>query len=183
MKLLNTQNLYLKVLGTGQKDTIETYKKEFNILEDTNALIEERVAIFDDLLNKNMRLMSGAKEILEHFKKKGTVMAIATGGHTKNRLNDILNHLKIREYFSVLAAREAVKKGKPDPAIYLFAAKKLKIDPKDCLVLEDAPNGVIAGKKAGMHVIGIGTKPIIRQMLQTAGADRVFTSLSEIQFN
>lgn len=57
----------------------------------------------------------------------------------------------------VLVTAEAVSTGKPDPAGYLLAAMMLGVDPRECIVIEDAPAGVEAGKAAGMTVIGVLT--------------------------
>jgi sugar-phosphatase len=57
----------------------------------------------------------------------------------------------------VLITPERLERGKPDPEGYLLAARELGAAPADCVVLEDAPAGVEAGRAAGMHVIGITT--------------------------
>jgi sugar-phosphatase len=58
---------------------------------------------------------------------------------------------------AVLVTADRLARGKPDPEGYLLAARKLEADPGDCVVLEDAPAGVDAGRAAGMHVVGITT--------------------------
>jgi len=58
---------------------------------------------------------------------------------------------------SVLVTPERVSRGKPDPEGYLLAARELGFEPTDCIVFEDAPAGVDAGRAAGMHVVGITT--------------------------
>ena len=57
----------------------------------------------------------------------------------------------------VLVTPERISRGKPDPEGYLLAARELGVDPADCVVLEDAPAGLRAGRAAGMHVVGITT--------------------------
>jgi mannitol-1-/sugar-/sorbitol-6-phosphatase len=57
----------------------------------------------------------------------------------------------------VLVTADRLARGKPDPEGYLLAARELGADPSDCVVLEDAPAGVDAGRAAGMHVVGITT--------------------------
>ena len=58
---------------------------------------------------------------------------------------------------AVLVTPERLARGKPDPEGYLLAARELGADPADCVVLEDAPAGVEAGRAAGMHVVGVLT--------------------------
>ena len=57
----------------------------------------------------------------------------------------------------MLVTPERLARGKPDPEGYLLAARELDAQPRDCVVLEDAPAGVDAGRAAGMHVVGITT--------------------------
>jgi sugar-phosphatase len=78
---------------------------------------------------------------------------------------------------SVIVAAEDVTSGKPDPQPYLIAASMLGVEPADCVVLEDAPDGVRAGVAAGMKVVGITTttSPLA---LRSAGASRVLTDVA-----
>lgn len=68
----------------------------------------------------------------------------------------------------VLVTPERVRAGKPDPEGYLLAADELGADPAECVVLEDAPAGVAAGRAAGMHVVGVLTAHTADQL---PGAD------------
>jgi sugar-phosphatase len=71
---------------------------------------------------------------------------------------------------------EDVKKSKPAPEGYLKAADLLGIDPSHCIVIEDAPHGITAGKKAGCHVVGVATNHAPAHL---ARADACFSSLAE----
>lgn len=77
--------------------------------------------------------------------------------------------------FGVYGADVAV--GKPDPACYQLAAQRLDLDPLACVVVEDAPNGVAAGKAAGMTVIAVTTAHAAGQLHQ---AGLVVSSLYEV---
>ena len=68
-----------------------------------------------------------------------------------------VNALGLEQSLDVVLAREDVKNGKPAPDIYLLAAEKLGVEPGDCVVIEDSPNGVRAGVAAGMNVVAFGT--------------------------
>ncbi len=65
--------------------------------------------------------------------------------------------LDLEGSLDIVLAREDVQNGKPDPEIYLLAAQKLEVQPQDCVVIEDSPNGVRAGVAAGMNVVAFGT--------------------------
>jgi beta-phosphoglucomutase-like phosphatase (HAD superfamily) len=80
--------------------------------------------------------------------------ALASSG-TKAYIDFVVNRLKIRKYYDVIISGEDVKHGKPDPEPYLLACKRLGLPPDQCVVLEDASNGVKAAKAAGCKCIGI----------------------------
>ncbi len=86
----------------------------------------------------------------------GCRTALATMSDRDDALH-ILRSLEIEESFDQVLTREDVENPKPDPEIYLLAARKLSVQPNDCLVLEDSPNGVQAGVAAGMNVIAVAT--------------------------
>jgi beta-phosphoglucomutase len=72
---------------------------------------------------------------------------------------------------------EDTRRGKPDPEVFLLAARKLGIEPQRCIVLEDAPVGIQAAKAGGMHAVGVafvGHHPA--EKLRAAGADLVVPS-------
>ena len=72
--------------------------------------------------------------------------------------------LDLEQSLDVILGREDVKNGKPDPEIYLLAAQKLDVQPEDCIVVEDSPNGVRAGVAAGMNVVAFGTPFTIKNL-------------------
>ncbi len=176
----STPELFLKRLGTGHKPTLQIYKDEFGIDEDIESLSIDRLNLFYDILWKNLQLMPGARELIHNLKKYNIPMAIATGGHTPEELVKILSKLSISSYFSALVTGSEVARQKPYPDIFLEAAKKLQVNPSHCLVFEDAPSGVRAGKAAGMIAWGVNKNQKAQEALQEAGADEVLASLSEI---
>jgi HAD superfamily hydrolase (TIGR01509 family) len=82
--------------------------------------------------------------------------ALATMSYRKEALH-VLRSLELEDLLDEVLTSEGVQNPKPDPEIYILAAHKLEVDPQDCLVLEDSPNGVQAGVAAGMNVIAMAT--------------------------
>ena len=70
-------------------------------------------------------------------------------------MNAVATAHDLYSYIEVFQTSDEVKKGKPAPDVFLSAAKHLKVDPADCLVFEDIPNGILAGKNAGMTVCAV----------------------------
>lgn len=175
-----TPELRMRMMGTGQKEAIELLKKELGLKGKVEELIKERKAIFYNLFFKDVKLMKGSLRLIEKLSDRKILLAIATGGHSAKKVKEILRKFSLGPCFSVVVSSDEVKNGKPHPDVYLFSAKELGVKPSECFVLEDAANGVLAGKAAGMKVFGVNKNEEIREKLKEAGADRVFSSLLEI---
>lgn len=175
-----TEELFVKRLGTGNKRTLEIYKEEFGMEDDLEKMTEERMELFYECLEKNLSLMDGAHDLITELFHKDKKLAIATSGSHRDKIEMILQKLKVDKFFSVVVTGQDVRHNKPAPDIFILAAEKLRNSPEESLVLEDAPNGVIAGKAAGMMVYAVNADKSIREELKRAGADQVFGSLSEI---
>lgn len=98
---------------------------------------------------------------------------IALGSASKNA-RMILKKVHLLDKFDVLVDGNDVSKAKPDPEVFLIAAKQLHTNPKDCIVFEDAVAGIQAANTAGMVSIGIGDKTTLHE------ADYVFKDFTEI---
>jgi beta-phosphoglucomutase len=80
----------------------------------------------------------------------------------------VLKALGLSDAFDFVATREDIEHGKPDPEIYLCAARVLAVPPSECLVVEDSPAGVQVGLAAGMYVVAVST-PLTRVRLHQSG--------------
>ncbi len=117
---------------------------------------EEKEALYRELYKPEIQEVKGLTQIINELHSKNIKLAIATTAPEKNRTFG-LNALHLAERFEVILGDEHVTNGKPNPEIYLETAKRLQVEPENCLVFEDTPPGVEAGKNAGMIVIGILT--------------------------
>jgi beta-phosphoglucomutase len=124
--------------------------------EEIQEYTEEKEAIYREIYKPEIKEISGLLETIKTLKQKGLRLAIATTAPEKNR-QFALDVLGLEEQFEIILGDEHVTRGKPDPEIYIEVAKQLQIDPSNCLVFEDSPPGVEAGKNAGMTVVGIMT--------------------------
>ena len=99
--------------------------------------------------------MPGAEAVLKKIKEKQLKLAIASGSPLY-RIEKILDRFSWREYFQQLVSVEHVDdRGKPDPAVYSHTASLLQVSPSECVVIEDAQNGVEAALLAGMSCVAI----------------------------
>ncbi len=175
-----TDEISEKIMGMGLREITEYFKTAYGFTGDTNALIDERRNLMYELLLKNLTLMPGASEIIRYLYSNNIPLAIATSGHTKQKTKEIVERLGLQSCFTVFISGDDFEKAKPAPDMYLAAAKKLGIAPIDCLVFEDAPNGVLAGKTAGMQLYAVNKDEKLQEKLRKAGADKVFSSLREV---
>jgi len=101
-----------------------------------------------------VKLNDGVLEFMSTLKENSTPLALATS--TNWKITDkILEHFKLNDFFENITTGEEVDSPKPAPDIFLTAAEKLGVDPRDCLVIEDSISGVIAAKEAGMKVVAV----------------------------
>ncbi len=98
-------------------------------------------------------LESEVKETLEAIRKAG--LKVAIGSSSKNT-KFILERLGLDTFFDAVSDGTDVTHSKPNPEVFLIAAKRMKVDPKECLVVEDASSGIMAAKAAGMDAAAIG---------------------------
>ena len=96
----------------------------------------------------------GLDEFLNHLKNKNYKICVATATD-KERTQRYLRELQIDKYFDKIVCADMVRCGKPEPDIYLEAAKQLGCIPEECIALEDSPNGVLSANRAGCKVIMI----------------------------
>lgn len=115
---------------------------------------EEILNVMADLLYQNATAMEGVYEVLEKLKSENYKLAVASSS-AMMLIEVVMTKLNTRKYFDVFCSAEFELFGKPHPAIFISAAKKLGVDVKDCLVFEDSINGVIAAKAARMKCVAI----------------------------
>lgn len=99
-------------------------------------------------------LKKGVKSFLERMAGQNIPMGIATS-NSRNLVEQVIANRGIAGYFSAIATACEVKAGKPAPDIYRKVAEDLGVPPGQCLVFEDVPAGILAGKAAGMQVCAV----------------------------
>jgi len=175
-----TKELSRKVIGAGHKETMQMYKNMFGFEDDIDSLASERKKYMYEHLMKDMTFLDGGVELINELYSRGYPLAIATGGHSVEKVNQLLKGINLKDKFALIVSSEDLNRGKPHPDIYLHTASKLKIEPKLCLVFEDAVQGVMAGVAAGMRVIGVNKNEESRSGLRNAGAFLVEENLKDV---
>lgn len=107
-----------------------------------------------DIYTKELRLKKGAYELIQSLHIQGIKLGIATSNNRKLAEGTLRNNGIFDWMDAVWTADEACA-GKPAPDVYLKVAASLEVEPEYCLVFEDIPNGILAGKNAGMKVCAV----------------------------
>jgi len=153
---LTEEDFRLHILGRNNRDTLCYIFKRDMTDEEINQYGEEKEALYRELYAPHIKATPHLYDFLELLRKNDTNISIATSADRPN-VDFVLNALDIREYFCSITDTSAVTHSKPDPEIYLVAAKTIGYDPSKCIVIEDTVSGIRAGKAAGMKVIAITT--------------------------
>ncbi|MFC4210729.1 HAD family hydrolase [Pedobacter lithocola] len=116
----------------------------------------EKEKIYQVAFLPYLKLINGLDKILETANEANIPMAIGSAAIPFN-INYVLDGLHIQEYFNAIVSADEVKISKPNPETFIKCAEKMGVNPKDCLVFEDAPKGVEAAKNADMPCIVLNT--------------------------
>jgi len=129
---------------------------------------------------ENTIIHPSAQMVLGRLKAKGFKLGIIT---TKYRepVMDVLSHFGIAELFDTVVTGYEVMRHKPAPDIVLEAAKRLRVDPKQCVVVGDSPLDVQAGKQAGSFTIGVASKTYVKKQLKSTKPTAIIKKLEAIQ--
>lgn len=130
------------------------------------------------LLSEQATPLPGVLESLAFFMEMGLKIGLATSSY-EVLIETILTALNIKSYFQTVHSAEYELYGKPNPAVYLSAAKHLDVAPTKCLVIEDSLNGVIAGKAARMTVFCVPEKTHNPEP-KLIVSDKIFDNLNDI---
>lgn len=148
------EDLVGEIEGMSFTETAAYFRQAFSL----PLSVEEIKAAWNrmafDKYSHEVGFKPGAGEFLAFLKSKGIPVGIATS-NSRELVDAVLTALGVRESFRAIVTACEVAKGKPAPDVYLCAAQKMGLNPSDCLVFEDVPAGILAGKRAGMQVIAV----------------------------
>ena len=122
-----------------------------------------------------LELMPGVERVIRDLHAHGIPLAV-TSSAVKRDIEEILERFGLRDLFALIVDGSEVTRGKPDPEAYLLTARKLNVDPRDCVVFEDSSVGVRAAKAAGMFCIAV-RNPRAQTIQDLSAADVHLSSL------
>jgi beta-phosphoglucomutase family hydrolase len=150
-----THEEYIKALGAKGSEIVKNHLDWEE--EAIQEILQNKERYFKELVAQHgLELIPGVKKVLQDIQQIPLKMALATGASRK-KLEFVLEKLPIAQYFDAMITADDTQIGKPDPEVFLNAAKKLGVAPDSCIVMEDARNGAEAAKRGGMLCIAITT--------------------------
>ena len=153
-KIVISEENHQKYLGVASDAMWKEIAEQYNLQMPVKELIEqnhiESIRYFTGI--EEIPVMPGLVELLEKLQAKKYPMAVASSS-TPEIIDLIMNKTDLKKYFQVIVSAEQAGKSKPEPDVFLLAAKKLGIKPANCLVVEDSSNGIKAAQAAGMTCV------------------------------
>lgn len=135
--------------GMSYHQTAVYFKERFNLSES----IKEIISIWDnmahDMYRNDVPIKNGVVKFIEELKNNGIKTAICTS-NSRFLTEAVIEKYPVFKNIDVIVTSDEIKEGKPSPLGYLTAADNLSVKPERCIVFEDVPNGIMAGKNAGM---------------------------------
>ncbi len=167
-------------VGVGDLIMWTELKERYNLGLSIEELIKKQNANKLRLLKAwDIETIEGIDSLLVNLKEKRIKIALASSS-TRKFIGLALDKMGITQCFDVIVSGEEVVNGKPAPDIFLRAAELLKVEPRNCIVLEDSRNGVNAAKDAGMKCIGYINPNSGNQDLSRN--DKIVSTLKDLEY-
>jgi len=145
------------LFGMGNDDIFKEILTDPTLSDETiRCYADEKEEIYRKLFASTITPVPGLVDLLKGLKEKGIKIAVGSSGMRAN-VEFVLDKCGISQYFDAIADGDMITRAKPDPEVFLLAAKLLGLAPSDCLVLEDSFAGVEAARRAGMKVVVLAT--------------------------
>ena len=168
---------FLESFGMKNQNVIPELLRWTQDSREIERLCHRKEVLYRELVRRDgIGPLPGVVPFLERLKAAGVPCAIASSTPRKN-IAYVIDALKLGHDFQAIVAAEDVHQGKPDPEVFLLAARKLGRPPARSVVFEDAHVGIEAARRAGMKVVAVATT---HPAASLRGADRVARRLDEL---
>ena len=145
---------YLFVNGRSQEEVAIWLKDRHGLTQSVEEICSSKNDWIREVYEVDSKPMPEVEELLKKIKSSHLRLALCSGAKMW-MIDTVLDRFHWRDYFEVIVSSDHVNYvGKPNPEIYLHTARLLNVKPENCVVFEDAENGVAAAKNAGMKCIG-----------------------------
>ena len=172
--------LFAQLVGLRTREDAVLLREHFRLPVMAEVLARQRNDLFLASLPGRVKPMPGLRELIAQVRVRRLRSAVATSGE-RRYVDAVVRELNLDGVFDAIAVAEDVERGKPAPDVYLLSARRLGLPPAQCLALEDAPNGVLAAKAAGMRCVAVPNETTCS--LDLSAADASLPSLLAVRRN
>ncbi|MFM9370514.1 HAD family hydrolase [Streptomyces sp. Da 82-17] len=162
-----------KYVGISTAETLAIWREKYALTAPLDELLAEKNRLYLELAAAETHAYPEMRAFVELLHAQGVPMAVASGS-SRAAITAILRGTGLDALLPTLVSAEEVPQGKPEPDVFLEAARRLGVAPADCVVLEDAAPGAVAAHKAGMACIAIPYVAATADDPAFATADLVF---------
>jgi len=164
-----SDDLYKTLTGSSTLNAFQKLVEYFNLeLNPEDLVLAKRKRYVNYFENDpNLHLVDGVEEIIKYFYQKGLILILASSSAMVN-INRVFDRFDLHQYFTAKISGADLKESKPNPEIFLKAAKLANTPKENCFVIEDSDNGVKAANDAGIYVFGYQNPLAADQTLKNA---------------
>ena len=180
-KLDVSESLYESFTGKSTYSICEQLCLKFNLSITPYELVNSKRKHFKYIFenDKSFKMIDGAYELIKEYYKNNLKLVLASSA-SMSTINKVFEKFDLDKFFVAKISGADLKQSKPNPEIFLKAAKISGHNKKDCIVIEDSTNGIIAANSAGIFCVGYKSKNSINQNYSLA--DLVISNFNQICF-
>lgn len=170
---------FLPFVGAGEDRYLGGVAEKHHVAWDLREDKKRTYEIYLEIIRGRLDPLAGAVEFIGRCRQMGVRLAVATSADAVKMQGNLAEIGLPPETFDVCVNGLEVVHKKPDPEIFRLAIERMQLTPGECLVVEDAPNGIRAGKAAGAMCLGLTTSFSAAE-LEAAGADWTAPDLAHV---
>lgn len=145
---------HTRYIGISTRETLAALRAEYGIEDPVDELLAAQDAVYLELARTSTEVFPEMRKLVDLLHGEGVAMAVASGS-SRAAIAAVLAGTGLGAHLTVRVSADEVAHGKPEPDVFLEAARRLGAAPADCVVLEDAAPGAVAAHAAGMRCIAI----------------------------
>ncbi len=149
-----TREMKKEYIGCGNLDMMKIIRDKYDLPETPAGLLKKKNSYYLEMARREIETFPKTVRLLKRLSEEGYPLALASGS-SPAVIDELLTITGLKGCFSHIISSEEVKRGKPDPQVFLESARRLALSPESCVVIEDSTQGVEAAKSGGMLCIAI----------------------------
>lgn len=176
-----SEELYQSFTGQATLQICRQLVQEYNLNRVPQELVNIKRSIFKQLFlnDPDLGLIAGVRELIEDYYKNGLILVLASSA-SMTTINNVFSKFELNQYFKAKLSGADLEESKPNPEIFLKAVEASGCKPSECMVIEDATNGIKAAHAAGIFCVGF--KSLHSKNQNYSLANKVISSFEEIRF-